>query len=132
MPISEFRKIFETNFYGSIRMIKACLPLLRSGEDSRIINLSSGMGAIEDLDRSYAAYRLSKASLNLMSILLSKEIQPMGISVYHMCPGWVKTDMGGANAERSPEEGADTAIWLATSSDAMSGHFYRDRTVIPW
>ncbi len=50
-----------------------------------------------------------------------------------MCPGWVRTDMGGAGADRSVDQGADTAVWLATEADPrLTGKFFRDRTEIPW
>jgi short-subunit dehydrogenase len=75
---------------------------------------------------------LSKWSLNGFTILLSNELRGTSVKVFGMCPGWVRTDMGGRNAHRSVELGADTAVWLATSPKAKSGHFYRDRQVIPW
>jgi NAD(P)-dependent dehydrogenase (short-subunit alcohol dehydrogenase family) len=122
----------ETNYYGPMRMSKAFLPLLQKAENSRIINLSSSMGALNDLFGGYAGYRMSKAGLNAQTIMLSNDLHGDGIKVFAMCPGWVRTDMGGAEAQRTPDQGADTAIWLASSDEAQTGKFYRDRLVISW
>ncbi len=126
------RKVFDTNFFGPIALIKSLLSMLKRGKDSRIINVSSGMGANDDLFGNYAAYRLSKNALNAMSILLSDELRNTNVKVFSMCPGWVRTDMGGPNAHRSVEQGADTALWLAITDEAETGKFYRDREVIEW
>jgi NAD(P)-dependent dehydrogenase (short-subunit alcohol dehydrogenase family) len=65
--------------------------------------------------------------------MLAEALQSKRIAVYAMCPGWVKTDMGGASAPRSPEQGADTAIWLATeAAPSLSGKFFRDRQEISY
>jgi NAD(P)-dependent dehydrogenase (short-subunit alcohol dehydrogenase family) len=126
----EVKKVMETNFYGPMRMSIIFLPLLKKAKNAKIINMSSGMGALDDLSGGYAAYRLSKAGLNAQTILLSNELTDTGIKVFAMCPGWVKTDMGGASAPRSVEQGADTAVWLATTEEGESGMFYRDRKSI--
>jgi NAD(P)-dependent dehydrogenase (short-subunit alcohol dehydrogenase family) len=128
----EVKKIMETNFYGPMRMNSVFLPLLKKASHAKIINMSSGMGALEDLSGGYASYRLSKAGLNAQTILLSNELAGTGVKVFAMCPGWVKTDMGGASAPRSVEQGADTAVWLASTEEAQTGKFYRDRKVINW
>jgi NAD(P)-dependent dehydrogenase (short-subunit alcohol dehydrogenase family) len=130
--IEDVKEIMETNFYGPMRMNKAFIPLLEKGEDPRIINVSSSMGGIGNLTGGYAGYRLSKAGLNAQTILLANEVKRKNIKVYSVCPGWVKTDMGGASAPRPVEAGADTAVWLALAKDQPSGRFYRDRKIIPW
>ncbi|MCB0431372.1 MAG: SDR family oxidoreductase [Flavobacteriales bacterium] len=129
--MDEIKEMYNVNFYGAIRMVKFFYPLLSESDDARIINMSSGMGSIADLSGSYAAYRLSKASLNALTMILAKELSHV-VSVYAMCPGWVRTDMGGKSAIRSVEEGAETAIWLATEENIPSGKFYRDKHQIPW
>jgi NAD(P)-dependent dehydrogenase (short-subunit alcohol dehydrogenase family) len=130
---TDLKAIMDTNFYGSLNVSKLCLDLLKEANDARIINISSGMGALEDLSLGgHAAYRLSKAALNAQTILMAKEMAEHDIKVFSMCPGWVKTDMGGPDAPRSPEEGADTAVWLATAKETRSGCFYRDRKIISW
>jgi NAD(P)-dependent dehydrogenase (short-subunit alcohol dehydrogenase family) len=106
--------------------------LLGKSEQGRIINLSSGMGELDSLAGDYAAYRLSKASLNALTIMFSKDLKEQGIQVNAMCPGWVKTDMGGPNAPRTVSQGADTAVWLATEKQVPTGKFFRDRAEISW
>ena len=130
--VEDIKRIMETNFFGPIRTTKAFLPLLRKSDDARIINVSSAMGSLNELGGGYAAYRLSKAGLNAQTILLASELKGSSVKVFSMCPGWVRSDMGGPFAPRSLREGADTVTWLATTSDARSGAWYRDRREIPW
>ncbi|MFT7589346.1 MAG: NAD(P)-dependent dehydrogenase (short-subunit alcohol dehydrogenase family), partial [Limisphaerales bacterium] len=131
--IDEVREIMETNFYGPMRVTASFLPLLLKSDDPRIVNMSSTMGAIESLAKGeYAGYRLSKAGLNAQTIQLAGELETDGVKVNAMCPGWVKTDMGGEEATREVLDGADTAVWLATEDDIPTGKFWRDRKEIPW
>lgn len=130
--IEEIRQIMETNFFGPLMVVKHFLPLLKNSYDGRIINISSGMGAFEGLYGGYAGYRLSKAGLNTQTILLANELKGTNISVNAICPGWVKTDMGGLNAPRPVAEGADTAVWLATAPNIPTGKLFRDRQIINW
>ena len=132
IPFGEVKHIMETNLYGPWRMIQAFLPLLQKSDEGRIINISSGMGEINSLAGDYPAYRLSKSSLNALTIMLSRELAAKGIIVNAMCPGWVKTDMGGPDAPREVSKGADTAVWLATEKEIPNGKFFRDRQVIDW
>lgn len=121
----------NTNTFGVIRMVQACLPLLEVAGAARVINVSSGMGALDGLTTSAPSYCLSKLALNGATIMLAQSLRSKGVVVNAMCPGWVKTDMGGSSAPRSPEQGADTAIWLATEvSGKESGQFWRDRNVV--
>jgi NAD(P)-dependent dehydrogenase (short-subunit alcohol dehydrogenase family) len=126
------RYIMETNLYGAWRMIQVMIPLLRKSEDGRIINISSGLGELGQLSGQYPAYSLSKSSLNALTIMLARELVKSGIKVNAVCPGWVKTDMGGANAPGLVSQGADTAVWLATEKVIPTGKFFRDRQVIQW
>jgi NAD(P)-dependent dehydrogenase (short-subunit alcohol dehydrogenase family) len=121
----------QTNTFGVIRMVQACLPLLEKSSDARIINVSSGMGELDSLTTTATSYSLSKLALNGATIMLSQSLKPKNIAINAMCPGWVRTDMGGNAAPRSPEEGADTAIWLVTEAPrSESGKFWRDRKAI--
>jgi NAD(P)-dependent dehydrogenase (short-subunit alcohol dehydrogenase family) len=123
----------NTNTFGAIRTTQAFLPLLEKASKGRVINVSSGYGALSGLSATASSYCLSKLALNGATIMLHEILKPKGITVYAMCPGWVKTDMGGENASRTPEQGADTAIWLATeASSDLSGKFFRDRTEISY
>jgi len=126
------RAVIDTNVFGPMDLARIMLPILRESDDPRIINMSSGMGASDELFGNYGGYRLSKASLNAITQLVADELRGDGISVNAMCPGWVRTDMGGPNAGRSIEEGADTAIWLATDAPRSTGKFYRNRKEIAW
>ena len=127
----DYRKVMDANFFGPWELIKALLPALQKSDDPRIINMSSGMGALSELKRGgYAGYRTSKASLNALTIQLASELDDIKINA--MCPGWVKTDMGGSGADREVEKGAETAVWLATNEAIPTGKFLRDKEVIEW
>ena len=130
--LANVKHIMETNFYGAWRMIQVFIPLLQNSDNGKIINISSGMGALESLTGYYTGYSLSKSSLNALTIMLSNELKERGISVNAICPGWVKTDMGGPNATRSVSEGADSVVWLATEEGNPTGKFYKDRKEIDW
>ena len=130
--LAEVKKIMETNFYGPWRLTQALLSILNNSEEGRIVNISSGMGALDNLTGGYAGYRMSKSSLNALTILMANELSGSSVKVNSMCPGWVKTDMGGAGATRSVEQGADTAVWLALEKEIPHGKFLRDRKIISW
>ncbi|NEZ57337.1 SDR family NAD(P)-dependent oxidoreductase [Adonisia turfae] len=121
----------HTNTFGVVCMVQTFLPLLEAAENARIINVSSGMGALDGLTTTAPSYCLSKLALNGATIMLAQLLRSKNIVVNAMCPGWVRTDMGGFSAPRSPEQGADTAIWLATEASGKdSGKFWRDRNII--
>lgn len=102
--------------------------MLEKAPAARVINVSSGYGAPDSLSADVPSYCLSKLALNGATIILAEALQPKGVAVYVMDPGWVKTDMGGASAPRTPEQAADTAIWLATAAPlSLSGKFFYDR-----
>ena len=129
--LDEAHEVLETNIFGPWRLVQASLPLLRSSPSPRIVNVSSGAGQLAEMDGGHTAYRLSKTALNALTRTLAAD-EPK-ISVNSICPGWVRTDMGGSRAPRSVEEGADTAVWLATMADDVpSGGFFRNREPIPW
>ncbi len=127
------RRTFETNVLGPLRLIQAASPLMREQGYGRIVNLSSIAGQLAEMGKGYPAYRISKTALNALTRIAAAELNDGNIKVNAMCPGWVRTDMGGANAERSVEQGADTAVWLATlADDGPTGGFFRDRKPIAW
>lgn len=127
--IEEIKEVLETNLYGAWRLTQAMLPLLRASGDPRVVNVSSGAGQLSDMDGGIHPYRVSKTGMNVLTRTLHADGE---VVVNSMCPGWVKTDMGGSGAPRSVAEGADTAVWLATDPDVTSGGFYRDHATIPW
>ena len=126
-------EVLETNVFGPWRVLQAALPLLRQSSSPRIVNVSSGAGQLEEMGGGRSAYRLSKAALNALTRTLAADEAGSGLLVNSVCPGWVRTDMGGENAPRSVEEGADTAVWLATLPDGgPSSGFFRNREPIAW
>jgi NAD(P)-dependent dehydrogenase (short-subunit alcohol dehydrogenase family) len=127
------KEVLETNLFGAWRLAKAALPLMRRNGYGRIVNVSSGMGQLSDMGGHSPGYRVSKTGLNALTRMLTAELQGENILVNSVCPGWVRTDMGGKNARRSVEQGADTPVWLATLPDGgPTGGFFRDREPIPW
>jgi NAD(P)-dependent dehydrogenase (short-subunit alcohol dehydrogenase family) len=124
-------EVVEVNTFGPWRLVEAFLPLMRASDAPRIVNVSSGAGQLSEMNGGRAAYRVSKAGLNALTRTLASDER--WVKVNTMCPGWVRTDMGGAAAPRSVEQGADTAVWLATlPDDGPTGGFFRDRKPIPW
>jgi NAD(P)-dependent dehydrogenase (short-subunit alcohol dehydrogenase family) len=125
--------VLEVNLFGAWRLTQAVLAPLRNSGQGRIVNISSGAGQLADMQGGRAAYRVSKAGLSALTRILAAEESGHGILANTMCPGWVRTDMGGPGAPRSVEQGADTAVWLATlPGGGPNGGFFRDRKPIPW
>lgn len=123
----------NTNAFSPIGITQAFLPLLEKSDNPKVINVSSGNGQLDGISANVPSYSLSKLALNGATILLADALKSKNIAVYAMCPGWVKTDMGGSSAPRTPEQGADTAIWLATEGKMQqSGKFFRNRTEQPY
>jgi NAD(P)-dependent dehydrogenase (short-subunit alcohol dehydrogenase family) len=131
--LDTWHETLETNVIGPLMMIQALVPLMKKNGYGRVVNMSSGQGQLSDMGPGTPAYRVSKAALNALTRTLAAELGSGGILVNSMCPGWVKTDMGGSGAPRTVEQGADTAVWLATLPDGgPSGGFFRDRKPIAW
>jgi len=131
--IETVRKAMETNVYGPLLLCQVLIPLMKKNNYGRIVNISSGMGQLSSMNGGCPAYRISKTSLNALTCILADELKEENILVNSMCPGWVKTDMGGPGATRELSEGADTAVWLANfPDDGPSGKFFRDRKEFAW
>ena len=127
------REALEANLLGAWRLCEMAVPLMQLGGYGRIVNVSSGLGAINDMGGGSPAYRVSKAGLNALTRILSSELRGGGILVNSVSPGWVRTDMGGSGASRSVEEGADTPVWAATLPDnGPTGGFFYDRREVSW
>ncbi|MCC5636689.1 SDR family oxidoreductase [Nostoc sp. CHAB 5844] len=131
--ISTLQTTIDTNVYGVVRVTQALIPLMKEQNYGRIVNVSSGMGQLTDMEGGSPGYRISKTALNAVTRIFASELKDTNILVNSVCPGWVKTDMGGANAPRTPEQGVDTIVWLATlPNDGATGGFFRDRQPIDW
>lgn len=127
------RQTFETNLLGPLRLTQAVVPTMQRHRYGRIVNLSSGAGQLSDMRTGFPAYRMSKTALNALTRITAAELAGVDIKVNAVCPGWVRTDMGGAEAERPVETGAETPVWLAMlPEDGPTGGFFRDQRPIPW
>lgn len=132
LPDDRMKMTMEINLMGPWRVTSQFIDLLRKSKDARVIHISSRAGQSTSLSSSTPSYRVSKAGLNAMTQVMASELSSSKITVNSVCPGWVRTEMGGSAAPRSIEEGADTAVWLATRKEKQSGKFFAERTEIPW
>jgi NAD(P)-dependent dehydrogenase (short-subunit alcohol dehydrogenase family) len=132
-PVDDLRRTFETNVFGVVAVSQAFLPGMLARRYGRVVNVSSQAGQLASMGTYAPAYSMSKTALNAFTRQLAAAIRGRGVLVNSACPGWVRTDMGGANAPRSVEEGADTIVWLATLPAAgASGGFFSNREPIDW
>jgi NAD(P)-dependent dehydrogenase (short-subunit alcohol dehydrogenase family) len=119
------------NALGPWRLTKLIAPLM--AQNGRIVNVSSGMGGMAEMNGGYFGYRASKAMLNVLTRTLATELAGHGIMVNSVCPGWVQTDMGGPNATRSVSDGASGIVWAATlPPGGPTNGFFRDGKAIAW
>ncbi len=124
------REALETNLFGTWQLTAALAPRLRASSHGRIVNVSSGAGALDDMGGRIPAYRVSKVSLNALTRMWAAELP--GVLVNSVCPGWVATDMGGSGG-RPVSDGAAGIVWAATLPDGgPTGGFFRDQRAIPW
>jgi NAD(P)-dependent dehydrogenase (short-subunit alcohol dehydrogenase family) len=126
------REALETNTLGPWRMAIAFADLLRASPHGRVVNVSSGAGALTGMRDGAPAYSISKAALNALTLMLADALERDGVLVNAVCPGWVATDMGGPGG-RPVAAGAAGIVWAATLPDGgPTGGFFRDRRAIPW
>lgn len=128
----EIRDTINVNALGVLFVTRAFAPLLKRG--SRVVNVSSGAGKIcGGMGQWAPVYSISKTTENAITIQLAYGLKEKGVLVNAVCPGWVRTDMGGAGASRSISKGAETPVWLATHKGlSQTGKFYRDKKEISW
>lgn len=121
------------NALAPLRLIQAIAPIMREGGWGRIVNVSSGMGQLAEMEGCWPGYRMSKAALNALTRLTAKELDGSPIKINSVCPGWCRTEMGGPNATRSADDGATGIVWAALlPDDGPSGGFFRDGKPIQW
>jgi NAD(P)-dependent dehydrogenase (short-subunit alcohol dehydrogenase family) len=133
LGLDTLRRTLETNTFAALRMCQVFLPLMKRHGYGRVVNVSSDMGQHANMRNISAAYRLSKDALNALTQMIADSIKTGDILVNSVHPGWVRTDMGGASASRSVEQGADTIIWLATlPPGGPTGGFFEERKRIDW
>ncbi|BDU72101.1 SDR family NAD(P)-dependent oxidoreductase [Mesoterricola silvestris] len=126
------RQAFEAHVFGPLALIRGVLPGMLARGYGRIVNLSSGWGSFGEGLSGPFAYSVSKAALDALTLSIGRELSG-DVKINACCPGWVATRMGGPGATRTPEQGADTPIWLATlPPDGPNGGFFRNREPIPW
>lgn len=153
--IATLRQTMETNVYGCLTLCQALIPLMKERNYGRVINVSSSSGKLSNMERisnvsknagelttdelgnivwgGHLAYRISKAALNVLTRILAAELEGTNILVNSVDPGTTRTDMTEQNVDRSPEQAADTIVWLATLPDfSFTGGFFRDRKQIPF
>jgi NAD(P)-dependent dehydrogenase (short-subunit alcohol dehydrogenase family) len=133
MTDDTFRRTWETNVLGPAATMRALLPGMIARGFGRIVNVSSLAGQLSGMTSGFPAYRVSKAALNALTRIAAAEASHGDIKVNACSPGWVRTDMGGADATRSPEKGAETIVWLATlPSNGPTGGFFQDKKPVAW
>jgi NAD(P)-dependent dehydrogenase (short-subunit alcohol dehydrogenase family) len=133
LPADDLRRTFETNLFAPLAVSQAFVPGMIARRYGRIVNVSSQAGQLASMNTYAPAYSMSKAALNALTRLLAAATKGSGVLVNSACPGWVRTDMGGRNAPRSVEQGADTIVWLATlGPKGPTGGFFSDRKTIAW
>lgn len=129
--LESIREGFETNTLGALRLCQALIPQME--ERGRIVNVSSGMGQLSEMNGCCPAYRLSKTALNAVTRIFADELKESGVKINSVCPGWVRTEIGGEKAPLSVEEGARGIVWAATlPDDGPSGGFFRHGQPIAW
>lgn len=127
------QRTLQTNTTGPLLVAQAFLPLLMKSKRGRIINVSSSAGSLHKMSAYAPSYSISKTALNAVTVQLAVAMSTHDIAVNSVCPGWVRTDMGGAHAPLSVAEGVDTILWLATEApQELTGQFVRERKIIAW
>jgi NAD(P)-dependent dehydrogenase (short-subunit alcohol dehydrogenase family) len=131
-PAQTLTEAMAVNFFGAAWTARAWMPSMNRRGHGRIVNVSSGYGSFAEGLEGPAAYAISKAALNALTVRLAQEAR-RDVKVNAVCPGWVRTRMGGSGAPTRVEQGADTVVWLATlPADGPSGGLFRNRRSIPW
>lgn len=133
MTDETFRLTWETNVLAPAAIIRTLLPGMIARGYGRVVNVSSLAGQLAGMGSGFPAYRISKTALNALTRIAAAEAGRGDVKVNACSPGWVRTGMGGPEASRLPEKGAETPVWLATlPSDGPTGGFFEDKKAVPW
>jgi len=135
LDLEQLRATMEVNLYAPLRLCQLFIPMMQQRRTGRVVNISTELASLSRMEMGYTvAYRSAKAALNALTQMLSLELKDYpDVLVNAAAPGWVKTELGGGDATRTPQEGADTPVWLATlPAGGPSGGFFRDREAYPW
>lgn len=130
VPLQVFEDTFKTNVWGVLLTTQAFWPLLQHSTDARVINVSSGLGRLYDMKNEAPSYSMSKTAVNALTRQFAGVSDK--IRVNSICPGWVQTDMGEQDAQRTPDEGAAIIIKLATMENPPTGKYMNDDGEIGW
>lgn len=131
--LDRVKESLEANLFGAWRLCEMAIPLMLRNGYGRIVNVSTGLAALEDMGGGSPGYRVSKTALNALTRILASELRGSGILINAVNPGWVQTDMGGSDATRPVEEGAEALVWAATlPNNGPTGGFFQDRRPVPW
>lgn len=126
-------EVYRINTLGPLMLAQAFMPGMLERNYGRIVNVSSRAGQVKEQTGNWPAYKISKLALNALTLQLAALAQGKDVLVNSMCPGWVQTDLGGSEAPRTPDEGADTAVWLAQlPTGSQTGRFFADRQEVSW
>ena len=132
MTDDTFRRTWETNVLGPAMTMRELIPGMIARGFGRVVNMSSAAGQLSDMGSGFPAYRVSKTALNALTRIAAAEAARGDVKVNACSPGWVRTDMGGADAPRTPEKGAETAVWLANTSHRWTdGRFFSGQSADP-
>ena len=132
-PMELTEQTMNINFWGSMKLSQIVVPHMIANNYGRVVNISSGHGSFSKIDKQNPGYRLSKVAMNALTVMLADQVAEHNILVNAMTPGWVRTRLGGLNAQRSVAEGADTAVWLCLlEDDGPNGEFFKDKEHFPW
>jgi NAD(P)-dependent dehydrogenase (short-subunit alcohol dehydrogenase family) len=133
VSLETWRETFETNLFAPVALCRELVPLMVERGWGRVVNVSSSAGQLSNMSDYAPSYSASKAALNALTRLLADAVKGSGVLVNAVCPGWVRTDMGGPSASRSVQQGTKGIVWAATLPDkGPTSGFFRDGRRLEW